>query len=165
MNNFEFEHNGKKLWYSRAVAVVGMIMAHDDNWHWYVLANKRGKNTPDFQGYWSLPCGYLDFNESCEEAMCRETFEETGLRIKEEELSLIGVDSIPDGRQNVTIRYICSLVDNVKDLTLTIENADFGEVDEVKWIPLDNFKEYKWAFNHIALISKHCRPPKSNINK
>ncbi len=162
MNNFEFDYKGKKYWYSRSVAVVGLIMAHDDNWHWYILANKRGVNTPDFQGYWCLPCGYLDFNETCEKAICRETFEETGLRINEEEFSLIGIDSVPFGRQNVTIRFICSLSENIKDLTLTIENANYGEVEEVRWIPLDDFKTYKWAFNHVGLISIYCRPPDSS---
>src|SRR4030042_984708 len=114
MNNFEFKHNGESLWYSRAVAVVGLILAHDYIWDWYVLANKRGKNTPDFQGYWSLPCGYLDFNETCEEAIIREIFEETGLKIqKDRYLDLIGVDSIPVGKQNVTIRFKCNMMEGI----------------------------------------------------
>ena len=48
---------------------------------------------------------------------------------------------------------------NIKDLPLTIENADKGEVDEAKWIPLNDFIYYKWAFEHDKLISIFCRPP------
>ena len=160
MNNFEFEHNGKKLWYSRAVAVVGLIFAHDYIWDWYVLANKRGKNTPDFQGCWSLPCGYLDFNETCEEAIIREIFEETGLKIPDDNyLNLIGIDSIPEGRQNVTIRFKCSLMDDITTLKLTNKNADEGEVDEARWINLREAGSFNWAFNHLQLVSTYWNEP------
>lgn len=45
----------------------------------YFLANKRGTETPDFQGYWNCPCGYIDFDETEEDAVCREIMEETDM--------------------------------------------------------------------------------------
>lgn len=154
MKNFEFEHNNKKYWYSRSVAVVGIIQAHDRHWEWHVLATKRGKGVPDFKGFWCLPCGYLDFNETTEQALHREVFEETGFNIKIDEIKLIGIDSIPEGRQNVTIRYNYIERKPIEMINLTNKNADIAEVDEVKFIKYNDISEFNWAFNHGNLLKK-----------
>jgi ADP-ribose pyrophosphatase YjhB (NUDIX family) len=158
MKNFEFEYKNNKYWYSRSVAVVGIIQAHDTNWRWHVLATKRGKNTPDYQGYWCLPCGYVDFNETCEEAIKREVFEETGCNINISKLNLIGIDSIPEGRQNITIQYEHIYHQEfINTLKLTNKNADNGEVDEIKFIKISNIDDYDWAFNHNHLLKKYFK--------
>ncbi|MFA5397907.1 MAG: NUDIX domain-containing protein, partial [Methanogenium sp.] len=126
MKNFEFEWKGNKYWYSRSIAVVGLITLSDKEWNWYILANKRGKNTPDYQGCWCLPCGYLDFGETCEEALKREVFEETGYKIKNlNEIKLLGIDSeVNDPRQNVTIRYsYFNQIEKIEDIKLNNNNA------------------------------------------
>ena len=43
MNNFEFEHEGKKYWYSRSMATVGIVISYDENGNRYVLAIKEAK--------------------------------------------------------------------------------------------------------------------------
>ena len=72
--------DGKEIWLSRAVAVVATVAVFFEN-EMYILLNKRGTGTPDFQGYWNLPCGYLDYNETTGEAPLREVWEECGVDI------------------------------------------------------------------------------------
>lgn len=154
MKNFEFEHEGKKYWHSRSVAVLGMIVGIDDDGNNYILANKRGINTPDYQGCWCMPCGYLDFDETTEQAIQREVFEETGIKLPECNFYLHSIDSIPEERQNVTIRYMFTPID-INEYKLTSEHAEDGEVDAVKWIPLYDIDKYEWAFNHNDLIKSY----------
>ena len=66
-----YDKNGKFLgWFSRSNAVVCVTFAKDLDGIVYVLASDRGEGTPDpeFVGAWNLVCGYLDFNETLEEA-------------------------------------------------------------------------------------------------
>jgi 8-oxo-dGTP diphosphatase len=54
---------------------------------------QRGENP--FQGWWALPAGYIEEDESVEQAAVRECKEETGLDV--ELVELFGVDSFPEG--------------------------------------------------------------------
>ena len=54
---------------------------------------QRGE--PPFKGRWALPAGYIEADESVEEAAVRECREETGLEV--ELLELFGVYSFPEG--------------------------------------------------------------------
>ena len=83
MKNFSIidDRTGREYWISRSVAVVGFIYGYDEDEKEYILAVQRGTGTPDpeFVGKWCLPCGYLDYDETLEEALQREVFEETGV--------------------------------------------------------------------------------------
>jgi 8-oxo-dGTP pyrophosphatase MutT (NUDIX family) len=153
MKNFEFEHNGKYYWYSRSVAVLGIVFGYQ-NGDSCILATKRGKLTPDFQGYWCMPCGYLDYDETTEEAIIREIFEETGIVLDVNMAKLHSIDSKKDNendeKQNVTIRYIFSMIEPEKYPSLVKPNID--EVEEVCWIPISYIENYNWAFGHLDLI-------------
>ncbi|HEC36489.1 MAG TPA: GNAT family N-acetyltransferase [Anaerolineae bacterium] len=54
---------------------------------------RRGE--PPFKGWWALPAGYIEADESVEQAAVRECKEETGLDV--ELLELFGVYSFPEG--------------------------------------------------------------------
>ena len=58
-----------------------------------ILLIQRGQ--PPFEGWWALPSGYIEADESVEEAAIRECQEETGLDV--ELLELFGVYSFPEG--------------------------------------------------------------------
>lgn len=157
MNNFSVEFNGHMFWISRSIAVVGFVYGYDNNDKEYILAVKRGTGTPDpeFIGCWCLPCGYLDYDETIEEALKREVFEETGLTLKDScFMNLLDVNSDPksDKRQNVTFRYECVVREPITEVKLTAKNSETNEVADIKWIPTNEIDNYKWAFNHNELI-------------
>ena len=58
-----------------------------------IVLVQRGE--PPFKGYWALPAGYIEADESVEQAAVRECREETGLEV--ELLELFGVYSFPEG--------------------------------------------------------------------
>lgn len=155
MKNFPIKTpDGKEYWISRACAVVAILFAKiDDNL--FVLANKRGKGTPDFQGCWNCPCGYLDYDEDVFEAAAREVNEETGIVVKPEELSIVSVNSNPkENRQNVTIRLAAILPADVVNQKFNLDHMEEDEVEDVGWINVNFINNYQWAFGHETLIKK-----------
>lgn len=154
MKNFPIEIDGKEYWISRAIAVVGFVFCLMDK-QLYVLANKRGKGTPDFQGYWNCPCGYLDYDETTKQACSRETAEETNLYVNPDSWVLFGIDDNPkSNRQNVTFSYYTFSDRLYKGQTVYAKGAEENEVEDVEWIPISKINEYQWAFNHRKLISE-----------
>lgn len=154
LKNFPTIIDGQTYWISRSVAVVGFVFARI-NKDLCILANKRGEGTPDFQGKWNVPCGYLDFNETGEEGCVREIFEETGVKINPEDMTFIQVNTDPvhSNRQNVSLRYRTYIPSKeLKNIEFTTKNSESNEVDDVKWIPIKNIDDYEWAFNHDDLI-------------
>ena len=152
---------GTTLWSGRYTAVTGIVMRYiynptSNKRDVYVLANLRGPGTPDYQGYWNMPCGFLERNESGEQGVAREIFEECGFEILPGEFDLYGVETDPvkSNNGNVTIRYISiDEVSELPELKYTNINGEDGEVESVKWIHIDDIENYKWAFGHKDLIN------------
>ena len=72
--------DGLTIWLSRSCATVAQVCLYNlTDKRWYILLGKRGPHTPDYQGFWCLPCGYLDWNETLYKGMLREVWEECGL--------------------------------------------------------------------------------------
>ena len=155
IDNFPFYYCGKEYWYSRAVATVPFVFCKNKENKWCILANKRGKGTPDFQGYWNAPCGYLQFHVTGEENCAKEVFEETSVEVPIEKFKLFGVETNPsNNRQNVSLRYYALLDGVIDDYQTNSDNSEEDEVDEIKWIPLDEVENYKWAFSHDNRIKE-----------
>lgn len=155
MNNFPIQHDGHTYWIARNMAVTCFVFAPIQG-EWCVLANQRGKGTPDFQGYWNAPCGYLDFDETTKEAAMREVFEETGIRLKS--AKLWGFEDSPKANlQNVTFRYY-SIITNPQpnnvsvNMNTEIRGGEENEVEAISWIRLSNIDKFNWAFGHDKLI-------------
>ena len=155
MENFEFEHEGKKYWYSRSICAVALLFATDEMGKWYVIANKRGSTE---KHKWNCPAGYLDFDETIAECAVREVYEETGLEIAKDILHLVFINDDPkETRQNVTFRYVGLLNDKVEVLSkqLNDEHSEKNEVEDIKFIPIEDINKYEWAFNHDNLIKSY----------
>lgn len=157
MKNYQIEgKDGKMYWVHRAIAVSAFVFKSDIDNNWYILANKRGKGTPDFQGYWNCPCGYLDWEETLAEACAREVKEECGIDIPASKFIQFAInDSMDANLQNVTIRHYVSLAEGRDNTDIGIgTEGEKDEVEEVKWIPVTEISQYKWAFGHDKVIKK-----------
>lgn len=147
---------GEVEWVARNIAALVMVLGYNKQGKPHVLANVRGPKTPDpeFRGCWCMPCGYLDYNETIRESAVREVFEETGVKLNPKNLILFYINDIPeeDKRQNVTFRYRCTVKEDIEDIKLTAKNSEDKEVSDIKWIPIDEVNNYKWAFNHDQII-------------
>lgn len=165
MKNFPITKDEKEFWVSRSVAVVTGVFRWMNGGKLHVLANRRGQGAPDFQGMWNLPCGYLDYDETLEQACSRELREETGCQVLDDENWMFaGINSDPkDGaRQNVSIRYVLHpkatlyIPENLLfPGKLSVANRVGGEKDEVseiKWVDLESLAGHQWAFGHDKLI-------------
>lgn len=160
----EKKYEPRTIWLSRAVAVVASVVVIKDNMP-YLLINQRGKGSADFQGLWNLPCGYLDYDETTREATMREVWEECGVNLQELGGKITidfmetpwDTNSSPnENRQNVTFHH--GLIAHVDELPSTsLENNEPDEVAEVRWIPIDEYKEYSYAFNHQSRIEKFMK--------
>ena len=131
------------------------MFATDETGRWYVLANKREL---DEKHKWNCPAGYLDFDETIAECATREVYEETGLKISTDILHLVFINDNPkEARQNVTFRYVGLLDEKVEDLSKQLNDAhsEKNEVEDIKFIPIEDIDKYEWAFNHDNLIKNY----------
>ena len=153
----EGEHKGVTLWSGRYCAVCAIVFCYKDG-KWYVLANKRGSGAPDFQGYWNLPCGFIEANESGEQAASRETVEETGVFVYPNDFTFHSVETDPtiSNNGNVTLRYIAKIYRGGIP-KIGKPSGEENEVDRIKWIALSHIEEHDWAFHHKELIHKIIR--------
>ena len=140
-------------------AVSGFVYAIVDG-KYSILANLRGPGTPDYQGCWNAVCGFLERYENSKEGIAREMLEECGFQIDTDDLKIIHVETDPTecNNGNVTIRHTAFLGKIIPHYVVK-EGGEENEVDSVKWIPVDEFDNYKWAFNH-AKTTKLYAPKK-----
>lgn len=155
VNRQGYNQDGTKgPWFSRSVAVATAVLLND-NGKWYILAGQRGAGTPDYQGYWNLPCGYLDYNEDTKEAAIREVYEETGIKLNPAQVKPFGTSSSPyENRQNVIFFYVAILNEDKRNLNFSLDNMEENEVSGLQWLPLDKCGTLQWAFDHDELIEK-----------
>lgn len=156
--------DGKTYWISRSVAVLAIVLAKTPD-GWKILVNRRGDGTPDYQGYWNIPCGYVDFGETCEEAASREIFEECGVKIDSHAFRLFAVESDPmtSNKQNITIRYITYMPSEFVSTALSASNSEYHEVDDIRWVNLNDINDYEWAFNHKSILTDVIVPETRNM--
>ena len=160
MKNFQVtaKEDGKKYWISRSCAVVVIVVVDGK----YLLVTKRGPGCPDEIGKWSFICGYLDWDESLEDAVARELYEEIGLRLPVQyKPSLLRVISKPesDKRQNVCFRYLVEVsMDYLKKNEINTDTlsrgGEAGEVEDIKLIPIPESSGLNWAFNHGEIVKE-----------
>ena len=153
----EGEHAGETLWSGRYCCVAGFIFSHTNGNNVRVLAVKRGQGCPDFQGMWCCPCGFLEADETGEEGIARETYEETGYDFPAKEFDLFKVETEPElcNKGHVTLMYVHILNQHEIENYVNKDWLPFDrESEEVKWIPIDEISKYDWAFGHDKIINE-----------
>ena len=101
------------------------------------------RSTGPFKDKWALPGGYVNFDENVGQAVVREVWEETGLKVKVQ--SMFGVYSTPDRdpRQTITTVFILKLIGG--------KIRPSNETSKVEWFPMNKLP--KLAFDHKVIIS------------
>jgi 8-oxo-dGTP diphosphatase len=114
---------------------VGIMILKDNK----VLLGKRNSDPEKAdsklhgENTWTMPGGKLDFQEELEEAVLRETLEETGIKISKEKLKIISVtnDRVEDAHF-VTIGFLC------QDVEGEAKVMEPDEIIEWKWFDLNS---------------------------
>jgi 8-oxo-dGTP diphosphatase len=117
----------------------------------------RRKEAP-FKGYWALPGGFVDENESLQRAAARELAEETGVTgVKLEQLGAYGDPGRDPRGHTITIAWLTYLVAEAK-----ITAGD--DASAVEWLPLRSLalepstkKKVPIAFDHAKILDQAYR--------
>lgn len=106
-------------------------------------------------GKLALPGGYLDRDESCDQAVIREVREETGYHSEAAELfAIIHSPRLKgDDRQNVGFFYIVNLVKLV--------GKPDDEVDSIHWQDFNKLDSSQVGFDHYDILQKYFQHLKS----
>ena len=116
-----------------------------------ILLVKRGGKWLE-KGKWALPGGFLDMNETLEQAVLRELKEETGYTGKVIKLFQI-VDNPRrrhEDRQNVALVYLVKPLKKV--------GGPDHEISEIKWFDLNKLPPKKQiAFDHLEMIKLYIK--------
>lgn len=128
--------------YENPKVVVGAVCT----WEGRILLCRRAIEPRD--GYWTLPAGYLELNETTADGAVRETREEANAEIAIE--ALMAVYNIPRISQ-VQLIYLADLV--APDVSAGPESAEVAlfHWDDIPWDDLA-FPSVRWALNHYAEV-------------
>lgn len=129
--------------YPRPSVTVDIVLITDRHPNQEVLLIRR-KNPP-FKGFWALPGGFINMDESLEESALRELFEETNISVVQ--LTQVGTFGEPDrdprGRV-ITVAYVGVIK---PEQQRAIAGSDAAEV---RWFSLLNLPQL--AFDHKLII-------------
>lgn len=174
-NQMIISQEGESYWISRSVALVGQVCVYSlTESKWYILLIKRGTGTPDYQGYWCLPCGYLDWDETLTDGFLREVYEEAGVYLPAlsshadfgysdsglttidypQEMPWAISDPLHSGKQNISMHFAVFFTWKGETLpTLSNAHCEPDEVDALQWTPIEEAGEMSLAFNHQKRIN------------
>jgi ADP-ribose pyrophosphatase YjhB (NUDIX family) len=104
-----------------------------------ILLVERGK--PPLVGYWSLPGGIVEAGERLEDAMAREVFEETGLRVEVGDIATVFERIMPaqDGRceyHYILVDFYCTVLGGTLTAGDDSKQARWRDLDELDSILL-----------------------------
>ena len=112
--------------YPRPAVTADIVVLKKNDENYSVLLIER-KHDP-FEGSWALPGGFLNMDETLEEAALRELEEETGILATGEELILVGSETT---RDTFVDHYLLR-----RDLPLSEVRLQPGETADAKWVSL-----------------------------
>ena len=116
-----------------------------------ILLVERARNP--LKGFWSLPGGLVETGERLEDAVRREVFEETGLRVRPVELFGVFERIIQGKRGRTEYHYI------LFDYVCTVEHGTLqagDDVSRVEWVSRAKLGEYRITEGTLEVIQKAC---------
>ena len=111
------------------IIIAGCVIVRDNK----VLMVKEAQKK--CYGQWNYPAGHLEEFEKIMDGAIRETFEETGCKVKlTSVLPIANIDL--EKETHILIRFMAEIVE---------ENIEFDkeEILNVKWIPIEDIKKMK----------------------
>ncbi len=136
--------------YPRPMVTVDVIILSRDSAPNVLLIQRR---QDPFAGCWAIPGGYLEMNESLEDAARRELFEETGVAAgKLVQLHTFGSPHRDPRGRTITVAYL-AFVDGKKMKPIAADDAR-----AVGWFPLH--RPPALAFDHreiLAVARRHVK--------
>ena len=130
--------------YPRAALTVDAIVFTQKNNETYVLLIQRGHEP--FKGKWALPGGFVNMDETLEEACIRELFEETGLEMAAMK-QFKAYDAIHRDPRHRTISVVFSAETNEKK-----EVSGGDDAARADWFPVTDLPQL--AFDHAQILSE-----------
>jgi len=119
--------------YEEAQTAHEKAAAANPDWRW-ALARTYAMARRSDDGLWCLPCGWVEPNESPEEAAVREAREETGLEVQPRQL--VGVftrkPNVGHGPHSaIAIIYLCDLVGGTPRRSHEVVETRYWRITEV----------------------------------
>ena len=125
----------------------------------FTLVEKRG-SAVSHTGEWCCPCGYIDWDETLEEACHREVKEETGLDLDMDKIVFVNVDTnIHTKNQTIDHWYMCwadgkdfitrkmtgdETFQDVREVLSKVETKD--EIIDLKWLKVAKVESKRKLF-------------------
>ncbi|MDP2722954.1 MAG: NUDIX hydrolase [Bacteroidales bacterium] len=103
---------------------------------------------PPFENLWALPGGFIEMDETLEQAVVRELQEETGLVCEnlQQFKSYSAVDRDPRGRTISVVFW---------EVLMEIPEITAGDdAEKAQWFPVDRLPEL--AFDHAEIVEEFC---------
>jgi 8-oxo-dGTP diphosphatase len=137
-----------------AITVDSLVFAYDEG-VLKILLIKRGHEP--FKGMWATPGGFIEMDETCEEAASRELEEETGLRnIKMEQFHVFSAVDRDPRERIITVAHL-ALINNIKDQS--IKGSD--DAEEAAWFKVSALPTL--AADHQEIIALGLEKLKEKI--
>ena len=124
----------RRLYPDQPIVGVGAVIVFEGK----ILLEKR-KNEPG-KGKWSIPGGIVDLGESLEDAVIRETQEETCLEVENPRLLDVVDDVELDGKGKAKYHFV------IIDYALQTKCGTFrvaSDADELRWVPFDEVEKFE----------------------
>lgn len=143
---------------------------HKPCWIWIInsdgkiLVQKRAKTKKNFPSLWDMPsAGHVDAGETGIEGAIRETFEELGVKTKEEDYEYIG-EYIYDFAWEIAQIYLLKL-----DYELDKFSISEDEVEAIEWLNYNDFVSLFYSAEFVPLDKEYkdmiCEVLKKKIDK